>query len=50
MKSRGEVIGATYRTKWMKEELGSAYPMLTKLKHAFDPNGIMNQGVLIPQD
>ncbi len=39
-----------YRTKWMKEELGSAYPMLTKLKHAFDPNGIMNQGVLIPQD
>jgi alkyldihydroxyacetonephosphate synthase len=39
-----------YRTKWMKEELGSAYPMLEKLKNAFDPKGIMNQGVLIPKN
>ena len=37
-----------YRAKWMKEELGSAYPMLEKIKGAFDPNGIMNQGALLP--
>jgi len=37
-----------YRSKWMKQELGSSYEMLKKLKKAFDPNGIMNQGVLIP--
>lgn len=39
-----------YRTKWMKEELGSAYPMLEKIKGAFDPNGVMNRGVLIAED
>ncbi len=31
-----------YRTKWVKEEHGSAYTMLETLKGAFDPNGIMN--------
>jgi FAD/FMN-containing dehydrogenase len=38
-----------YRTKWMKQELGSSFEMLENLKNAFDPKGIMNQGVLIPQ-
>jgi len=39
-----------YRARWMKKELGSSYPMLEKIKEAFDPNGIMNQGVLLQQD
>jgi FAD/FMN-containing dehydrogenase len=37
-----------YRTKWMKQELGTSFEMLTTLKKAFDPKGIMNQGVLVP--
>ena len=35
-----------YRTAWTKEEHGSAYHMLVKLKAAFDPNGIMNKGTI----
>lgn len=38
-----------YRNEWTKEEHGSAYYMLEKLKHAFDPNGIMNFGTIFPQ-
>ncbi len=36
------------RTPWIKEEYGSSYPMLEALKRAFDPNGIMNMGTIIP--
>ncbi|MBI9109410.1 MAG: hypothetical protein JEZ04_21880 [Spirochaetales bacterium] len=39
-----------YRAKWMREELGSSYSMLERIKEAFDPNGIMNKGVLLQQD
>lgn len=38
-----------YRNEWTKEEHGSAYYMLEKLKEAFDPNGIMNFGTIFPQ-
>ncbi|WP_415327639.1 FAD-binding oxidoreductase [Chryseobacterium sp. MMS23-Vi53] len=38
-----------YRNEWTKEEHGSAYYMLEKLKTAFDPNGIMNFGTIFPQ-
>ncbi|GGD10099.1 FAD-binding oxidoreductase [Pontibacillus salipaludis] len=38
-----------YRSEWTKEEHGSAYYMLEKLKEAFDPNGIMNHGTIFPQ-
>ncbi len=37
------------RAPWVKDEYGSSYPMLETLKHAFDPNGIMNKGTIIPQ-
>jgi FAD/FMN-containing dehydrogenase len=39
-----------YRARWMPEEHGSSYIMLKKLKAAFDPDGIMNQGTLIPEE
>ncbi|PRO64553.1 FAD-binding oxidoreductase [Alkalicoccus urumqiensis] len=39
-----------YRSEWTKEEHGSAYYMLEQLKHAYDPNGIMNHGTIFPQD
>jgi alkyldihydroxyacetonephosphate synthase len=39
-----------YRAKWMKQELGTAYTMLERIKAAFDPNGIMNRGALLPQE
>lgn len=39
-----------YRSEWTKDEHGSAYYMLEKLKEAFDPNGIMNYGTIFPQD
>ena len=32
------------RAKWAAEEYGSSFPILTTLKRAFDPNGIMNPG------
>jgi alkyldihydroxyacetonephosphate synthase len=39
-----------YRSEWTKEEHGSAYFMLEKLKEAFDPKGIMNYGTIFPQE
>ncbi|MYL55893.1 FAD-binding oxidoreductase [Virgibacillus halodenitrificans] len=39
-----------YRSEWTKEEHGSAYYMLEKLKEAFDPNGIMNHGTIFPKE
>ncbi|MBP7692878.1 MAG: FAD-binding oxidoreductase [Anaerolineales bacterium] len=38
-----------YRSEWTKDEHGSAYYMLAKLKAAFDPNGIMNFGTIFYQ-
>jgi alkyldihydroxyacetonephosphate synthase len=37
-----------YRTPWTAIEHGSAYPILRRLKDAFDPNGIMNPGTIFP--
>ncbi|WP_031469309.1 FAD-binding oxidoreductase [Sciscionella sediminilitoris] len=37
-----------YRAEWTEREHGSAYPMLSRLKQAFDPNGIMNAGTIFP--
>jgi alkyldihydroxyacetonephosphate synthase len=37
------------RTPWVKAEYGTSYPMLETLKRAFDPNGIMNMGTIIPR-
>ena len=37
-----------YRTPWVKEEHGSAYYLLSTLKHAFDPSGVMNAGTIFP--
>ena len=36
------------RTPWVRQEYGSSYPVLEKLKRAFDPNGIMNAGTIYP--
>ncbi|HEV2122788.1 MAG TPA: FAD-binding oxidoreductase, partial [Chloroflexota bacterium] len=36
------------RARWMKAELGSAYPLLTRLKAALDPRQLMNPGTLLP--
>ncbi len=36
------------RAKFVHEEYGSSFYMLDALKKAFDPNGIMNMGTLIP--
>lgn len=36
------------RAKYVHEEYGSSFYMLETLKKAFDPNGIMNMGTLIP--
>ena len=38
-----------YRTEWIKEEHGSAWHLLEKLKSTLDPNGIMSYGTLYPQ-
>jgi alkyldihydroxyacetonephosphate synthase len=38
-----------FRNEWTREEHGSAYYMLEKLKQSFDPNGIMNFGTIYPQ-
>ena len=38
------------RAPWVREEYGSSFPMLETLKQAFDPNGIMNKGTIIPVD
>ena len=37
-----------YRTPWIEQEHGTAYPVLRKLKEAFDPNNIMNPGTIFP--
>jgi len=36
------------RTPWAKDEYGSSFHILETLKGAFDPNGIMNKGTIIP--
>lgn len=38
------------RNGWMARELGGGLDVLRKLKQVIDPNGIMNPGVLFPQD
>jgi alkyldihydroxyacetonephosphate synthase len=37
-----------YRTPWVKQEHGSAYYLLSTLKQAFDPKGVMNAGTIFP--
>lgn len=37
-----------HRTAWIEDEHGTAWPLLTRLKAAFDPNGIMNAGTIWP--
>lgn len=37
-----------YRAQWTTQEHGSAYYLLTKLKEAFDPHGVMNKGTIFP--
>jgi FAD/FMN-containing dehydrogenase len=37
-----------YRTPWVADEHGSAYWLLTTLKQAFDPQGVMNAGTIFP--
>jgi alkyldihydroxyacetonephosphate synthase len=38
------------RARWLPSELGSAYPLLRRIKQALDPTGIMNPGTLLPAD
>jgi alkyldihydroxyacetonephosphate synthase len=37
------------RAPWVRDEYGSSYPILERLKRAFDPNGVMNRGTIIPE-
>jgi FAD/FMN-containing dehydrogenase len=37
-----------YRTDWTREEHGSAFELLVRLKAALDPNGVMNPGTILP--
>ncbi len=37
-----------YRTPWVRQEHGSAYYLLSTLKLAFDPEGVMNAGTIFP--
>jgi alkyldihydroxyacetonephosphate synthase len=39
-----------YRNEWTRDEHGTAYYMLEKLKEAFDPKGIMNFGTIFYQE
>ncbi len=36
------------RAPWASAEYGSSYRMVETLKRAFDPNGVMNRGTIIP--
>ncbi len=36
------------RAPWVRDEYGSSYHILETLKRAFDPDGIMNRGTIIP--
>ena len=36
------------RREWLVKELGSAYPLLSTVRDALDPLGIMNPGALLP--
>lgn len=36
------------RRDWLARELGSAYPLLARLRQSMDPQGIMNPGALLP--
>jgi alkyldihydroxyacetonephosphate synthase len=38
------------RAPWVRDEYGTSFPLLETLKKAFDPNGIMNKGTIIPAD
>jgi alkyldihydroxyacetonephosphate synthase len=38
------------RAPWVRDEYGTSFPLLQTLKQAFDPNGIMNKGTIIPVD
>jgi FAD/FMN-containing dehydrogenase len=37
-----------YRTPWTQQEHGTAYYLLSTLKRAFDPQGVMNAGTIFP--
>ena len=37
------------RAKWVEQEYGTSFSMLRTLKDAFDPNGVMNMGTIIPR-
>jgi FAD/FMN-containing dehydrogenase len=39
-----------FRTRWMPQEHGNSFIMFKKLKTAFDPEGMMNKGALIPAE
>jgi alkyldihydroxyacetonephosphate synthase len=38
------------RVPWMRRQLGAAYPLLTAVKQALDPTGVMNPGTLLALD
>jgi alkyldihydroxyacetonephosphate synthase len=40
----------TAPARWLPSELGSAYPLLRRIRWALDPTGVMNLGTLRPED